>query len=135
MQILLLVNSEIGFGCSPFVCLDVYVLSAGTSFSMNSSILRQSSCVCRFIDSHDLPAFLFGDCQPKVFQQLVGGFGRASPALHYPAQLVFADAGILADAVSGLTAAPDVFSDSLNNHANNHISKSLPVQYKLLLGS
>ena len=88
-----------------------------------------------FIISLCLFLTLFCDSQPKILEQNISGFDRAGSALHYPAQLVFADTGFLGNPVSGLAAALDTFSDSINYHANNHISKFLHTQYILLLGS
>jgi hypothetical protein len=65
---------------------------------------------------------LFCDSQPKILEQNISGLDRTGSTLHYPTQLIFTYAGFFAYPVSGLAAGLDMFSDSLNNHANNHIS-------------
>ena len=78
---------------------------------------------------------LFRNCQSKIPEQNISGFDRAGSTLHYPTQLVFSNTGFFGDSVSSLTAVLDMFSYSLNNHSDNHISKYLHLQYKQVLGT
>jgi hypothetical protein len=71
----------------------------------------------------------------KILEQNISRLYGAGSTLHYPAQLVLTNARFLGNPVPGLATGLDMLSNGLNNHSNNHISKSLHVQYKLLLGS
>jgi hypothetical protein len=80
-------------------------------------------CITSFSGFHAGALFflslLFRNSQPKILKQFLSRLKSTGLALHYPAQLIFTNAGILANSVSDRAATLDVLPDNLNDSGSH----------------